>query len=108
MVDKFRDVYNDLYNSAESSEACDEIKARLQQIIGQNSMLEVDKITAEVVKQAVCNMKSGKADVSDSYSSDLLLHSPDCVFDELAAVFRSFLVHGTPACLCFLAIAEVT
>ena len=49
----------------------------------------------EVVKMAVCNMKSGKADLSGSYTSDLLLHSPDCVFEELAAVFRSFLVHGT-------------
>ena len=39
-------------------------------------------------------MKSGKTDVSGSYSSEVLLHGPDELFVHLASVFRSFLVHG--------------
>ena len=40
-------------------------------------------------------MKAGKCDVSGSYTSDTLLNAPDVLFDHLAAIFRSFLVHGT-------------
>ena len=36
-----------------------------------------------------------KSDVTGSYTSDLLLHAPDSMFAALAAVFRSWLVHGT-------------
>ena len=35
---------------------------------------------------ACSKMKSGK--------SDVLLHGPDIIFEHLAAIFRSFLVHG--------------
>ena len=40
-------------------------------------------------------MKPGKNDVSESYTSDVFLHAPNSMFQALAAVFRSFLVHGT-------------
>ena len=39
-------------------------------------------------------MKPGKADVSESFTSDILLHAPDNLFECLAVIFRSFLVHG--------------
>lgn len=39
-------------------------------------------------------MKPGKTDVTGSFTSDVLLHGPDALFDCLAGVFRSFLVHG--------------
>ena len=42
-------------------------------------------------------MKAGKVDVTGSFSSDLLLHGPDTLFEYLAAIFRSFLVHGSVA-----------
>ena len=55
----------------------------------------VEKVTGEAVKKAVQKMKAGKSDISGSYTSDALLHSPDIIFDSLAEVFSSFLVHGT-------------
>ena len=39
-------------------------------------------------------MKPGKTDVTEGYTSDIFLHAPDLLFENLAAVFRSFLVHG--------------
>ena len=39
-------------------------------------------------------MKPGKADVTGSFTSDVLLHGPDILFDFLASIFKSFLVHG--------------
>ena len=43
---------------------------------------------------ACSKMKSGKTDVTGNYSSDVLLHGPDILFEHLAAIFRSFLIHG--------------
>ena len=40
-------------------------------------------------------MRPGKNDVTGVYSSDVFLHAPDTLFDQLTAVFRSFLYHGT-------------
>ena len=59
------------------------------------------KITGEKVKEAAGLMKSGKADVTGGYSSDAILNGPDILFDKLAAVFRSWCVHGnvTPSLL---------
>ena len=34
------------------------------------------------------------ADVTQSFTSDILLHGPDNLFEHLATIFRSFLVHG--------------
>ena len=40
-------------------------------------------------------MKAGKSDVTGGYSSDLFLHTPNEVFDHLATIFKSYLVHGS-------------
>ena len=40
-------------------------------------------------------MKPDKRDVSGEYTSDVFLHAPDILFVHLAAVFRSYLIHGT-------------
>ena len=95
ILDKFRKVYAQLYNSAESKEAMDIIKDKLKGMVNKaNSCSVINLVTADVVKKACGKMKAGKADVSGSYSSEVLLHGPDELFEHLAAVFRSFLVHG--------------
>ena len=40
-------------------------------------------------------MKPGKCDISGCFSSEILLHAPDIIFNYLAEIFRSFLIHGT-------------
>ena len=96
ILDKFKECYEDLYNSASTGEAMADIKLTLEQLCSSaSSVQEVDKVTGSVVKEACCRMKPGKIDVTGSYSSDALLHAPDTLFDLLAAVFRSFLTHGT-------------
>ena len=93
IVEKFRLVYEELYNSWDSSETMIGIKNEIQNCIKQSSILEAEKITGALVKEAACSMKSGKADVSDSYSSDALLNAPDIFFDMIAMVYRSWIVH---------------
>ena len=88
-------MYEDLFNSAESVQAMQSIKEHLQTLIGPDSILEVNKITGASVKEACSRMKSGKADVTGSFTSDVLLHGPDNLFEYLAGIFRSFLIHGS-------------
>ena len=55
----------------------------------------MNKVNGPIVKEAACRLKPGKSDVSGGYSSDAILHGPDILFDYLAMVIRSFLIHGT-------------
>ena len=59
-------------------------------------MHEVSKVTGSAVKKTCTSVKPGKADVTGSFTSDVLLHSPDILFDHLASkrFFKSFLIHG--------------
>ena len=47
------------------------------------------------MKVAVTMMKKGKCDVSGSYTTDALKNAPDILYEHLASVYRSWLVHGT-------------
>ena len=90
---KFREMYNELYNSAGTKEEMNGVKQTISEMIGV-SPAECEKITPEVVKRACARMKHGKKDVTGSYSSDIFLHAPDSMFSMLAEVFKSYLVHG--------------
>ena len=87
VLDKFRECYEELYNSANTSDVMNTIKQRLEEKINISSLEEVSKITGDIVKQACTNMKPGKIDVTEGYSSDALLHGPDSLFELLACVF---------------------
>ena len=89
IVDKFKEVYSNLYNSAGTEDEMNELRTRLSQFINRDSVCEVTKLTGGKVKEAVHLMKSGKGDVSGSFSSDAILHAPDSLFTLLAAVYTS-------------------
>ena len=94
ILNKFKEVYENLYNSAESINAMNGIKESIMGMIGPESVGEVNRITGSVLKEACCKIKPGKSDVSGGFTSDVLLHAPDLLFEKMAAVFRSFFVHG--------------
>ena len=94
ILEQFRAVYKDLYNSSGTQEAMQLIKDQLQENITTTSIREVEKITGKVVKDACHFMKAGKTDVTEGYTSDIFLHAPDLLFEQLASVFGSYLVHG--------------
>ena len=95
IASKFKTVYETLYNSADTEAEMLELQHRVESLIGQNSLQEVAKITGTKVKETVTLMKAKKGDVSGGFTSDALLNAPDVLFEQIAAVFRSFLIHGT-------------
>ena len=95
VIEKFRDLYSELYNSCNTDEEVGKLLEGLKTQIDCRAEGEVEKVTAAVVRQACARMKSGRNDVTNSYSSDVFLHAPVALHEHLASIFRSFLVHGT-------------
>ena len=95
--EKFKEVYKSLYNSAESADEVNAIKSKIKEVICPTSVNKVNKVTMDCVKKACTRMWPGKSDVTGSYTSDLLLHGPDILFEYLACIFQSYLVHGNVA-----------
>ena len=95
IVDKFREVYSTLYNSSGSKEGMAQLKQQVQGLIGPGSVAEVSKLTGKTVKEAAALLRPQKSDVSGGFTSDALLHSPDILFEMLAAVFQGWVLHGT-------------
>ena len=95
ILQKFQDLYATLYSSAGTGQLLEELKAKVGSSIDCRDENEVRKITGEAVRIAATRMKPGKIDVHQSYASDVFQHAPPILFDKLAAVFRSFLVHGS-------------
>ena len=52
ILDKFRECYEDLYNSAGTETAMVAIKEKLQLLINSNALEEIAKVTGDVVKEA--------------------------------------------------------
>ena len=98
VLEKFKECYATLYNSAESRDEMIGIKDTLENIISNNllqSEFEISKVSSAIVNQAIDLMKSNKSDVSGSYTSDVFKNAPAILVDNIAAIFRSFLTHGT-------------
>ena len=96
IADTFAGIFRTLYNSSGSEEEMATLQDRIRGLVQtENSGAEINKLTAEVVKQAAASLKPHKMDVSQGFSSDALLHGPDKLFGLLGLVFRSWLLHGT-------------
>ena len=95
IVEKFREVYSALYNSASTVDEVSIIKEKIGSLIDAGSVDEVRKITGKKVKEAAGTLKAGKADISEGFTSDAILNGPDILFEQLASVYRSWCIHGT-------------
>ena len=90
IVDKYRECYSALYNSAPSD--MQSVKQHIEELIRCNihsSLAEVNRITPAIVKEASTMIKCGKNDVSGEYTSDVFKFAPDLLFEHLAEVFKS-------------------
>ena len=87
-MDKFRDVYSTLYNSSGSQDAMEQLREKVQSMIGPECVEQVGRITGDSVKKAAVLLKPGKSDVSGGFSSDALLHAPDILLTSWVQYFE--------------------
>ena len=95
IAELFKSSYEELYNSASSSEEMVQLLSTLNGDIYGDDKEEAEKISAKVVKEAVLRLKPKKSDVSGSFISDAFKVAPVILFHQIAVVFRSWLYHGT-------------
>ena len=62
--------------------------------VSKESLKHVAKVTPEVFKEAAHKLKSGKSDPVFSFSSDCFKNGTDSLYDKLALILQSFLIHG--------------
>ena len=90
----FKDIYSELYNSVKDDEDVKRIAEEAEAKINQLSIIDVNKVTSEVVKEAASHLKDSKSDPTFSFNSDCIKNGTDQLFEKLSLSFKSFLIHG--------------
>ena len=91
VANKFKEVFEALFNSVEDKPDLEEVEVRIRLLLQkEDTRNEVNKMTAEVVKQATLSMKGHKIDVSQGFSSDAFLKAPDELFNCIPGLDESW------------------
>ena len=90
----FACVYEKLYNSIDDHDELMVIMRHLNERINSASMIDVHKITAALVEEAICHLKNDKSDPQFQFDSECLKNAPQVLHEYLAKLFRSYLTHG--------------
>ena len=92
--DHFAGIYERLYNSVDDNRELMGLQQSLNKKINGSCMNEVTKVTSSVIVVAVAHTKQDKTDPIFNFSSDCFKNAPGILYDQLAAIFRGFLLHG--------------
>ena len=87
----FADIYGILYNSVDDQVSLHRILRRVNCNISSISN-EVTKVTPAIVCEAISHLKGNRSD--PTFQFNCLLNAPAILYDHLACVFRSYLIHG--------------
>ena len=71
--------------------------------IGEQSANEVEKVTPELVKEAVKHIKSDKSDPVYDFTSDCIKKAPNVLYSHLSDIIKSFLIHSHVSLILLLA-----
>ena len=89
----FRGIYKNLYNSHDDDAQVAEISSEVNARINISHLVDIDKVTPEIVRKAASHLNNGKSDPSYTYSSDCIKNGPDLLYQHLSVVLKSFLIH---------------
>ena len=90
----FKDKYEKLYNSANDEEKLSEVLKKTEAMVTESSIIEVRKVTPELIREAIQKLKPGKTDPVYSYTTDCFKTMGDILHEKLSSMIQSFLVHG--------------
>ena len=90
----FKEIYEDLYNSVDDKLEILNLLDNVNEGINYTHTHDVGRVTPEIIKEAAKHLKDGKSDPVHLFSSDCIKNGPDILFQHLAVVIRSFLIHG--------------
>ena len=76
----FKDKYEKLYNSANDGEALMKVLREVESRVSKSSLIEVEKVTPSLVKEAAKKLKPGKSDPMFSFTSDCFKNAVDVLY----------------------------
>ena len=99
----FASIYSSLYNSVDDYDKLLKVAEDIENKIDDKSIDEVERVTPELVKEAIKHIKPNKSDPVCDFSSDCLKNAPGSLFTHLASIIKSFLVHSHVSLVLLLA-----
>ena len=94
----FKNKYYNLYNEAPDEnlvEFLNNMEIEIERAcVGSSTSSHLHVISDEMVKKAIGKLNKGKGDVSDLVFTDSFINAPLIVYEFLAKVFSSMLLHG--------------
>ena len=90
----FAKIYNTLYNSVNDR---DSLSSLYQSINEKTCVAGIDdamKVTSTIIREAVNHLKSNKNDSTFLFTSGCLKNAPAILYEQLALVFRFYIIHG--------------
>ena len=99
----FRGIFKDIYNSADDKENLIDVLGDVQMKINESSLVDVELVTPEVVKQASKHLNDSKSDPQLNFSSDCIKNGTPALFEKLSGALQCFLIHGHVTHLLLLA-----
>ena len=91
---EFSDIYSKLYNQHVNGAELADTSASVSASLGSWSMIDADRITVDVVREALKKMKNNKSDAQFNIQSDCLTQGPDLLVEHLTNLLKCFVVHG--------------
>lgn len=90
----FANIYSQLYNSVNDRTELNILARHISENINSSSINDVNRITPELVKEALTHLKVNKTDPILKFGSECLNNAPFILCEQLCMVFRCFLIHG--------------
>ena len=70
------------------------IAKSLNERISSSNIIEIEKVTPEIIKEALSRVKSNKSDPFNEFNSDCLKNAPINLCEHLSILFKMYLLHG--------------
>ena len=93
-AERFGEVYKELYNSAGDSVEMNKLLNVINSKISHDDLIEVDRVTTDVISDAIKGIRSNKNDPVFTFNSDCIKQAPNSLYQHIANMIKCFLIHG--------------
>ena len=90
----FASIYKQVYNSVDDQSELFDLTKHLSDCINPSNINNVLRISPSLVREAITRPKNNKSDPLFEFNSDCLKNGPSVLFEQLAMLFRHYLIHG--------------
>ena len=94
IANHFSNIYEELFSSVKSDNEMNDFLKKVNTEINDEELLQVDKVSESLLKEAIDHLRKGKSDVEFDWKSEAFIVGVDSLASPLAFLFKTFLIHG--------------